>query len=73
MTTSTIGASRSTVLAYAEQANGIFARMRDAIESRRVYRRTLEELRALPERQREDLGFAGADLRAVARAAARIN
>lgn len=42
-------------------------RLRKALADHRLHRRTLAELRALSMRQLEDIGYAGADLDAVAR------
>ncbi len=63
-------ASRPGIFADAERIlNTEAGKLREALARRRVYRRTLAELRALPMRQLEDIGYAGADLAAVARAA----
>mgnify|MGYP000855396388 CR=1 FL=1 len=48
-------------------ALGLVARLRGALDDYRTYRRTMTELGALTARQREDAGFAGLDLKAIAR------
>lgn len=48
----------------------IVGRMQQAIDRRRIYERTLRELRALSDRDLADLGLHRADLHEVAREAA---
>ncbi|MBA3324365.1 MAG: DUF1127 domain-containing protein [Rhodobacteraceae bacterium] len=73
MTTITYRPTRPGVFADAEQvANGWLTQLHGALAARRVYRRTLAELRALSMRQREDIGIAGLDEKPLARAASRL-
>ena len=70
MTTTMFRHARPGLFASAEQvAAGLPTRLRGALAARRVYRRTLAELDALSIRQRDDIGIAGLDLKALARVA----
>jgi uncharacterized protein YjiS (DUF1127 family) len=72
MTTAAFAPSRFGVLGAGERTElGILAPIWKALEDWRTYRRTLQALRALDMRQREDLGIAGLDMKAVARDARR--
>lgn len=70
MSTAHSSLARPAVFADAERGITAFlsgiARM---IEDRRTFRSTLRDLRALSIRQRDDLGIAGLDMKAVAREA----
>jgi uncharacterized protein YjiS (DUF1127 family) len=50
--------------------HGLFAQLGDALARRRVYRRTLEELRQLSDRELADLGISRMNIADVAREAA---
>ncbi len=71
MTTQRLATSRPGVFAEidARFIPNLLGALRRAWSRNRVYSRTHAELRALSIRQREDLGFAGRDLAAIAREA----
>ncbi len=73
MTTALLAPFRPGAFAGPERADGPIARLRAALAGRMAFRRTLAELQGLSIRQREDLGFAGLDLAAVARGAIHRN
>lgn len=67
MTTATLATNRADFARIERTIDGLIERIARKIAERRAYRRTLKTLRAMDMRQREDLGFAGLDLRAIAR------
>lgn len=70
MTTAMLAPFRPGAFNDESAFDGILSRAAARLAAYAKYRRTLAELRALTERQREDLGFAGKDIEAVAHAAA---
>jgi uncharacterized protein YjiS (DUF1127 family) len=62
--------SASLPLASARTGNGIVARLKDAIQRRMVYSRTLSELNALTTRELNDLGMSRSMITRVALEAA---
>jgi uncharacterized protein YjiS (DUF1127 family) len=48
-------------------ASDLATSLREALTQRLTYRRTLAELRALPDRMLRDLGFTRAELKTIAR------
>lgn len=64
----TLAQSRRGLFAETETgfATNSLSRLRRTLSDTLLYRRTLAELRALNARQRDDLGFTGRDLAAIA-------
>lgn len=70
MTTAMLAPFRPGAFKAESAFDGFLSRAAAKLATYAEYRRTLAELRALTGRQREDAGFAGHDLKTVARAAA---
>jgi uncharacterized protein YjiS (DUF1127 family) len=73
MTTAMLAPFRPGAFNPESAFDGILARAAAKLATYAEYRRTLAELRALTDRQREDLGLAGLDVKAVAHSAAYEN
>ena len=71
MTTAMLAPFRADAFQDCERTtDGFMAKAAARFAAYLDYRRTLDELRALTARQRADMGFAGSDVKSVARAAA---
>lgn len=62
--------SRASMARPADRAPGIFAQLGEALARRRIYRRTLNELRQLSDRELADLGISRMTIVDVAHEAA---
>lgn len=58
-----------TTIAVSTRIAGMFANMKTAIRKRRMYRKTIEELSALTDRELNDLGLCRSMISDVARTA----
>ncbi len=65
-----VNTTRAGMAQRTTRMSGIFAQLGDALARRRVYRRTLEELRQLSDRELADLGISRLNIADVAREAA---
>jgi uncharacterized protein YjiS (DUF1127 family) len=65
-----VNSSRAAQSAVSERAFGLFAGFSAAMQRRRVYMQTLNELRSLSERDLADLGIARSMISEIARDAA---
>ncbi len=65
-----VNTTRAGMAQRTTRMSGIFAHLGDALARRRVYRRTLEELRQLSDRELADLGISRLNIADVAREAA---
>lgn len=65
-----VNTSRAAVARPSDRISGLFAQLGDALARRRVYRRTLDELRQLSDRELADLGISRMSIVDVAHEAA---
>jgi uncharacterized protein YjiS (DUF1127 family) len=65
-----VNSTRAVQTSAADRITGLFAGFSAALQRRRVYNQTLNELRALSNRELADLGIARAMIASIAREAA---